>query len=89
MDTGGVDDEDEDEDPVAAEEASVDAQETENDDGQIAHDDAVVKSLRDVAIRDMRAQGIVMTAEENQMALKLFPVVLCYFTCTEIYTDYY
>ncbi|KAF8901916.1 hypothetical protein CPB84DRAFT_1679335, partial [Gymnopilus junonius] len=63
------------EDSAIMEEAVVDAEGNEGDDGQIAHDDAVVKSLHEVAIWEMRAQGVVMTAAEEREALKLFPAV--------------
>jgi hypothetical protein len=70
----GLDDDDD--DFATTEQVLVDSEEnTQEDDGQIAHDDAVVKSLRDIAIRDMEAEGVVMSDEERQMALKLFPAV--------------
>ncbi|KAF8953370.1 hypothetical protein BDZ97DRAFT_1639950, partial [Flammula alnicola] len=55
--------------------ASIKAEETQEDDGQVAHDDAVVKSLQDVTIHEMKYQGVVMSEAEKQMALKLFPAV--------------
>ena len=66
-----------DEDQAVAEEASVEAQVIQDDEGQIIHDDEIVKSIRDKAIYMMRAQGIVMSYEEEQMALKIFPAVMC------------
>jgi hypothetical protein len=69
------DESDEDLDSAAVEEAVVEAQEIQDDDGQIAHDDAVVKSLPDVAIQEMAKKNVVMTDAENWMALKIFPAV--------------
>jgi hypothetical protein len=65
------------EDDVAAvEEAVVEAEEGNGDDGQVAHDNAVVKSLRDIAIQEMSWKGVVMSLEEEKMALRLFPAVI-------------
>jgi hypothetical protein len=70
--------EDEEEDPAILEEAVEEAQAAEEDadDGQAAHDNAVVKSLRDKAILQMHNNHqISMSSEEERMALKLFPAV--------------
>ncbi|KIJ95418.1 hypothetical protein K443DRAFT_108801, partial [Laccaria amethystina LaAM-08-1] len=40
---------------------------------QIAHDESTVLSIHDQAIEVMRAQGLRMTIEEEQVALNLFP----------------
>jgi hypothetical protein len=45
------------------------------DDGRDAHDSAVIKTTRDKAIEMMRAKGVAIGAEENKMALQLFPQV--------------
>lgn len=67
---------DDDNDFAATEQVLIDSEEnTQEDDGQIAHDDAVVKSLRDIAVYEMEAEGVVMSDAERQMALKLFPSV--------------
>lgn len=67
---------DDDDDNVAAlEEAQAELEETGEDDGQVAHDDAVVKTLRDVAIQQMAKRGVTMSQEEEKTALKLFPAV--------------
>ena len=63
------------EDEAAVEQAAEDAEDIPEDDGKIAHDDAVVKTLRDLAIQEMRQEGVVMSDAENRMALKLFPAV--------------
>lgn len=88
MDPGdGLDDDDD--DFAATEQVLVDSEEnTQEDDGQIAHDDAVIKSLRDIAIHDMEAEGVVMSEEERRMALKLFPAVQSFLNissaCSEV-----
>jgi hypothetical protein len=63
------------EDEVVTEEASLDAQASQGDEGQIAHDDEVVKSVRDRAIVDMRRKGVRMSSGEEKMAQKIFPMV--------------
>lgn len=74
------------EDTAIAEEAIIDAEANEDDDGQIAHDNAVVKSLRDIAIQQMaNEKDVHMTSEEEKMALKLFPAVYFIF---DIYTRF-
>ena len=80
MDPGdGSDDDDED---FAATEQVLVEEDIQEDDGQVAHDDAVVKSLRDIAVRDMEAQDVIMSEAEKRMALKLFPVVQLLFNIT-------
>src|SRR3954465_10149812 len=69
----------EEDDIAAEEEASLDAQVEQDDEGQIAHDEATVKSMRDQAIQIMAAQGVRMSAQEKSEALKLFPAVIFYF----------
>jgi len=65
-----------DDDEAATEQVLVDLEEgAQEDDGQIAHDDAVVKSLRDIAELEMERRGVEMSQEERRMALKLFPAV--------------
>jgi hypothetical protein len=66
---------DDDDDDFAATEQVLAEEDTQEDDGQVAHDDAVVKSLRDIAVRDMEDEGVVMSDAEKRMALKLFPAV--------------
>ncbi|KAF8800450.1 hypothetical protein BYT27DRAFT_7055828, partial [Phlegmacium glaucopus] len=69
-------DDDDDDDFAATEQVLIDSEEnTQEDDGQLAHDDAVVKSLRDIAVYEMEARGVVMSDAERRMALKLFPSV--------------
>jgi archaellin len=58
------------------EEAELDAQVEQDDDGQIAHDEPVVKTLRDEAIELMEQMGVEMTTEEEEVALNVFPKVL-------------
>ena len=58
------------------EEAELDAQVEQDDDGQIAHDEPVVKTLRDEAIELMEEMGVEMTTEEEEVALNVFPKVL-------------
>ena len=73
MDPGDRSDDD---DEAATEQVLVDLEEgAQEDDGQIAHDDAVVKSLRDIAELEMERRGVEMSQEERRMALKLFPAV--------------
>ena len=72
----------EDDESPAAEEAVIDAEENVEDDGQVAHDDAVVRSIHDLAIQKMAATGVMMTAEEEREALKLFPAV-----CLQLNSD--
>jgi len=65
-----------DDDEAATEQVLIDLEEgAQEDDGQIAHDDAVVKSLRDIAELEMERRGVEMSQEERRMALKLFPAV--------------
>ncbi|KAF8974785.1 hypothetical protein BDZ97DRAFT_1646609, partial [Flammula alnicola] len=63
------------EDVAVTEEAIIDALENEDNDGQVAHDEVVVKSLHDVAIQQMAKNGVTMRQAEERMALKLFPAV--------------
>ena len=51
------------------------AEECEEDVGQVAHDNAVVKSLHDIAIQEMEKRGVVMSSDEEKLALRLFPAV--------------
>ena len=61
---------------LAVEEATVDGQVEQDDEGQIEHDREVVKSSYDLAILDMRVEyGVRMTPAEEKMALKIFPAV--------------
>ena len=53
----------------------MDAQESQGDEGQIAHDDEVVKSIHDRAILEMRQRNVKMTPVEEKMAQKIFPMV--------------
>ncbi|PPQ93966.1 hypothetical protein CVT25_014284 [Psilocybe cyanescens] len=62
-------------DIAAIEEAVVDAEDDGGDDGQVAHDNAVVRSLRDIAIEEMGRKGVMMSSEEEKMALQLFSAV--------------
>ena len=48
----------------------------EQDDGQIAHDEPTVKTIYDKAIELMEEIGVEMTAEEEEVALNVFPKVL-------------
>ena len=75
MDPGDGSDEEEEEENFAATEQALIEEEIQADDGQVAHDDAVVKSLRDIAVREMENEGVVMSEAEKRMALKLFPAV--------------
>ena len=81
MDSG--DEPDDDDDDFAATEQVLVEEDIQEDDGQVAHDDAVVKSLRDVAVQEMRAQGVVMSEAEKKMALKLFPAVQSLFNISK------
>lgn len=51
------------------------ADEVSADGGQEAHDDRVVKTLREKAISEMAERGIQITTLENTQALSLFPKV--------------
>jgi hypothetical protein len=65
-----------DEDLAAGEEAVVDDQVEQDDDGQIEHDREVVRSSRDQAVLDMRTfYKVKMTPAEEKTALKIFPAV--------------
>ena len=77
MDPGDGSDEEEEEEEgnFAATEQALIEEEIQADDGQVAHDDAVVKSLCDIAVCEMENEGVVMSEAEKWMALKLFPVV--------------
>ena len=75
------------EDIAVAEEALVEAQE-DQDDGQVAHDDAVVKSLHDIAIHQMAEKGVTMMADEEKVALKVFPAVLFNYDYMSILFDH-
>ena len=54
----------------------MDAQASQDDEGQIAHNDEVVKSIHDWAIVEMWRKGVKMTQVEEKMAQKIFPMVL-------------
>ncbi|KAJ7147415.1 hypothetical protein C8R43DRAFT_889998, partial [Mycena crocata] len=45
------------------------------DTGEQAHDDAAIRTTRGLAIAQMRARGIIISDEENKMALGIFPKV--------------
>lgn len=45
------------------------------DDGQVAHDEQVVKTIKGKAIASMALKGITMDSEEERSALQLFPRV--------------
>ncbi|KAI0246221.1 hypothetical protein BJV78DRAFT_1277267 [Lactifluus subvellereus] len=64
-----------DEDEAIEEEAAVSADAEEGDNGQIAHDNSVVKTLQGRAIQIMKDQGIVIENEDKKIALQLFPCV--------------
>jgi hypothetical protein len=59
------DESDDDEEDFAATEQVLVEEETQEDDGQVAHDDAVIKSLGDIAVRDMQYEGIEMSEAEK------------------------
>jgi len=61
---------------AAVEEAEYDEQVEQDDEGQIAHDESTVKSVRDRSIEYMKELGVEMTTYEENMALNLFPKVL-------------
>lgn len=73
LDAGG--DESDDEIDVAVEEIADTAPSGEADDGREAHDQAVLKTIRGQAIRLMRDKRVTISAEEEKMALALFPRV--------------
>jgi len=83
VDPGDEPDDNEEEEDLAATEEVLAEEDTQEDDGQIAHDDAVVKSLHDVAVHEMEAKGIVMSEAEKKMALKLFPAVQSLFNISK------
>lgn len=70
---------DNDEDAAAAEEEEANTNSESVDDGREAHDEALLKTIRGQAIRLMRDKGVVIDAEEEKMALQLFPRVS--YTC--------
>ncbi|KAJ7121522.1 hypothetical protein C8R44DRAFT_919962 [Mycena epipterygia] len=45
------------------------------DNGQQSHDDAAVRTIRGRAITEMRAREIVISDDQNKMALGIFPKV--------------
>ena len=76
MDPGDRSDDNDDDNEAATEQVFVDSEEdTQEDDGQIAYDNVVVKSLRNIAVLEMEKEGVEMSEEERRMALKLFPAV--------------
>ena len=73
MDPGDRSDDD---DEAATEQVLIDLEEgAQEDDGQIAYNNVVVKSLRNIAVLEMEKEGVEMSEEERRMALKLFPAV--------------
>ncbi|KAF9527495.1 hypothetical protein CPB83DRAFT_768363, partial [Crepidotus variabilis] len=62
-------------DIAAVEEAELEEQVQQDDDGQIANDESTVKSIRGDAIREMRERGVYMTTEEEKTALNILPKV--------------
>jgi len=66
---------DDDDNEAVMEEADLDAQAARDDVGQIAHDESVVKSMRQQAIREMARKNVKMTSSEEKDALRLFPMV--------------
>ncbi|KAF9521710.1 hypothetical protein CPB83DRAFT_739862, partial [Crepidotus variabilis] len=62
-------------DIAAVEEAELEEQVQQNDDGQIANDESTVKSIRGDAIQEMHERGVYMTTEENKTVLNIFPKV--------------
>jgi hypothetical protein len=57
------------------------------DEGRAAHDAIVIKTTRDQAIYDMRQIDVVIDAEEEKMALQIFPRVRLYY-CDPVYFTY-
>jgi len=63
-------------DEVVLDEAILDGQVEEDDEGQIQDDREAVKSIRDWAIHYMKDKhGVSMTREEEKTALGIFPIV--------------
>jgi hypothetical protein len=70
-----------DKDEAIEEETAVSADAHKGDDGQSAHDDSVIKSLRGRAIKIMKDQGVVIDRSDEKMALQLFPRVSLTLQC--------
>ncbi|EDR12558.1 uncharacterized protein LACBIDRAFT_323892 [Laccaria bicolor S238N-H82] len=69
-------DDSEDEEEIAViEEADVEEDEAENDEGRIVHNEKVAKTLREKAIQQMEANGIIIDSGEEKVALQIFPKV--------------
>lgn len=63
---------------MVVDEAILDGQVEEDDEGQVQHDGEVIKSIRDRAIHFMKDEhGVSMTREEEKTALGIFPIVCC------------
>ena len=69
-------DDSEDEEEIAViEEADEEEDEAENDEGQMVHNEKVAKTLREKAIYQMAANGIIIDSVEERVALQIFPKV--------------
>jgi hypothetical protein len=75
VDEGDESDSDSDEEDLAVIEEADAVDANIEDDGRIAHDKAVMKTLRGQAIKLMADKGITIMPADNKMALQLFPRV--------------
>lgn len=66
---------DADEDELAKLAEEDDGEERDDDGGQEAHDKEVVSAVRKKATADMAAKGVFIAADEEKMALGVFPKV--------------
>ncbi|KAF5311813.1 hypothetical protein D9619_002319 [Psilocybe cf. subviscida] len=63
------------EDEAVLEEAEVDAEDDEEDEGQVVHNEKVAKTLKEKAIRLMAQKDIVIDPKEETIAQQIFPRV--------------
>ena len=76
----------EDEEEIAViEEADVEQDEAENDEGQTVYNEKVAKTLREKAIQQMAANGIIIDSGEEKVALQIFPKVSFIFTSYAVF----
>jgi hypothetical protein len=79
-------DDSEDEEEIAViEEADVEEDEAENDEGQTVHNEKVAKTMREKAIQQMAANGIIIDSGEEKVALQIFPKVCFIFTSCAVF----
>lgn len=78
-----------DEDEAVLEEAAIEDDEDEVDEGQGAHNEKVARTLKDKAIRLMAQRGIEIGSDEEKTAQLIFPRVCILYIFSQFSAHYY